>query len=269
VILNKDNVGNRQWELEILRKRIAEKLKNEATPMNYVSYNRKNYNNLFPNNETETPIGKIQLREDQYSKLNNRTRRHLLKTMHEVYSVPTAIINENRDGEQFKLFGKSYIKGTPKNTVVVGVVNDKNKGKTTHYRRINNFVNNIKNPTDLLYEKTDSGLSGTAGHDPYSQNLADIPVNDTQSEVFNPNQKASSSGTGSNPSNNPVILPATVANSVQPENQLSNLNIPHSDPVVNRENIKKENENALVKGQNIKELNAKMARLKTILSRAS
>jgi len=42
------------------------------------------------------------------------------------------------------------------------------------------IINKIKKIADLLYEKQISGVMGTAGHDPYSLNLANN--GDTQSE---------------------------------------------------------------------------------------
>jgi hypothetical protein len=54
-----------------------------------------------------------------------------------------------------------------------------NTAISTHDRKLNNILNKIKKPADLLYEKQTNGDVGPAGKDSYSLNL--VISDDTQS----------------------------------------------------------------------------------------
>jgi hypothetical protein len=166
-------MGENMWrkKLELLKKRIKEKFIHLAEPMKQVDYTRENYDKLFPDSKVKTPLGEYTLRDDQFEKLKRKDRQNFLGAMHQTLTEPVVIINENRDGEISKVFGKSFIDNLPDKSILMSVINQKNKGVTTHARRINNFINKIKNPSDLLYEKQIRGF-GTARNDPDSLNLA-------------------------------------------------------------------------------------------------
>jgi len=100
-------------------------------------------------------------------------------TMHQTLTDPIAIINEDREGGKAKLFSKSFLKNNRPIVSVVIYEKGKNTAVSTHDRRLNNILNKIKKPADLLYEKQTNGDVGPAGDDSYSLNLA--ISDDTQS----------------------------------------------------------------------------------------
>jgi hypothetical protein len=173
--------GPEAQELNRLKTRLKRKFTNMAEPMNQVDYTQENYDKLFPDNKVSTPIGEVRLRRDQYIKLGNRNRKDLLGAMQQTLTNPIAVINEDRNGKTFKLFGKSFIDGLPDKKILMSVINHKDKGVTTHDRDINNFLNKIKNPADLLYEKQVNGANDPAGNDTYVRDLA--ISGDTQSPI--------------------------------------------------------------------------------------
>jgi len=166
-------------QLNFLKERLKRKFDELAESMNQVEYTRENYDKYFPNSVVSTPIGKITLRNDQFKKLNRKRRQNLLGAMHQTLTDPIAIINENRKGEKVKLFSKSFLDS--KKPIVSVVTNEKGKNTaiSTHDRKLNNILNKIKKPADLIFEKQTNGDMGPAGDDSYSLNLA--ISDDTQS----------------------------------------------------------------------------------------
>jgi hypothetical protein len=166
------NEKDRQEKIEFLKKRLKSKFEKLAVPMNQIDYTYENYDRFFPNSEISTPIGKIALRNDQFKKLKRKGRQNLLGAMHQTLTDPIAIINEDREGGKAKLFSKSFLKNNKPIVSVVIYEKGKNTAISTHDRRLNNILNKIKDPTDLLYEKQTNGDVGPAGDDSYSLNLA-------------------------------------------------------------------------------------------------
>jgi len=166
-------------ELECLKERLKNKFVEMAEPMKQVGYTYKNYNRFFPNGMVSTPIGEVALRNDQFNKLKRKMRQNLLSAMYQTLTDPIIIINEDRKGEKAKLFAKSFLKN--KKPIVSVVIYEKgiNTAISTHDRKLNNILNKIKNPADLLYEKQTNGDTGPAGKDSYSLNL--VISDDTQS----------------------------------------------------------------------------------------
>jgi len=86
--------------------------------------------------------------------------------MYQTLSNPIVIIKNDDNERKAKLFSKSFkddngeIKGALSAVVVIDGVN---VAISTHRRDINNILNKIKKPADLLYEKQTSGVAGTAG----------------------------------------------------------------------------------------------------------
>jgi len=166
------NEKERQEKIEFLKKRLKSKFGRLAVPMNQIDYSHKNYENFFPNSVVSTPIGEIALRNDQFKKLKRKGRQNLLGAMHQTLTDPIAIINEDRERGKAKLFAKSFLKNNKPIVSVVIYEKGKNTAISTYDRRLNNILNKIKNPADLLYEKQTSGDMGPAGNDSYSLNLA-------------------------------------------------------------------------------------------------
>jgi len=121
------------------------------------------------------------MRGDQFKKLERKGRQNLLGAMCQTLSDPIAVINEDRKGKKSKLFSKSFLGN--KKPIMSVIIDDKGKNTavSTHERELNNIINKIKKPADLLYEKQISGLAGPAGNDSYSPNLA--VSGDTQSPI--------------------------------------------------------------------------------------
>jgi len=165
-------MDEKDWreKLETLKKRLKIKFVEMAEPMKQVEYTRENYDKLFPDNKVITPLGEVQLRDDQFNKLNKRKREEFLGATHQIYADPIAIVKEERDGKIYQIFGKSF-KELSQKKIIMSVIDD-GYGVTAHRRPINNFLNKIKKPADLLYEKQINGAVGQAGDDTYARNLA-------------------------------------------------------------------------------------------------
>ena len=177
-------------EINFLKKSLKKKFIESAEPMNQVDYTLENYNKLFPGGKVSTPIGEISLGKHQFEKLKAYDRKNLLGAMHQTLTDPIAVINENDNRGKAQLFSKSFKNGKEKIKVVLSAIANikgDNISISTHRRNINNIINKIKKPADLLYEKQTSGNVGTAGTDSYSPNLAisgdtqstdkEIPIN--------------------------------------------------------------------------------------------
>lgn len=166
-------------KLNQLKNRLKEKFACLAEPMNQIEYTRENYDKLFPNNKVSTPIGEITLRKDQFQKLKRKGRQNFLGAMYQTLNDPVAIVNENRGGKRTKLFSKSFSENKKPIISVVTYEKERNTAVSTHERKLNNILNKIKNPADLIFEKQTNGVTGPAGTDSYSLNLA--ISDDTQS----------------------------------------------------------------------------------------
>jgi len=166
-------------ELEFIKERLKNKFTEMAEPMKQVDYTCENYDRFFPKSMVSTPIGEIALRNDQFNKLKRKGRQNLLSAMYQTLTDPIVIINENRKGEKAKLFVKSFLQN--KKPIVSVIIYKKgiNTAISTHDRKLNNILNKIKKPADLLYEKQTNGDVGPAGKDSYSLNL--VISDDTQS----------------------------------------------------------------------------------------
>jgi len=159
-----------QEKLEFLKKRLKSKFVEMAEPMMQVEYTQENYEKLFPNNKVITPLGGIRLRDDQFNKLDRKKRKEFLGATHQIYTDPIAIVKEERDGKIYQIFGKSF-EELPEKKIIMSVA-DNGYGVTSHERLLNNFLNKIKKPADLLYEKQINGTADPAGNDTYVRDLA-------------------------------------------------------------------------------------------------
>jgi hypothetical protein len=173
---------NSREQLDDLKKRLREKFQSMAEPMEQFEYTRENYDKLFPCSKVSTPIGEIKLGIHQFEKLNIKNRENLLGAMYQTLTNPIAVIFEDDKGKKAQLFSKSFKNEDEKIKAVLSAIakiDGENVLISTHRRKINNIINKIKNPADLLYEKSTNRGMGTAGTDPDSLNLA--ISSDTQS----------------------------------------------------------------------------------------
>jgi hypothetical protein len=165
------NEKERQETIEFLKKRLERKFVELEEPMKQIEFTRENYNSLFPNNYVSTPIGRIKIGEHQYEKLEKEKRHKYLGAMFQTLTDPIAIINQEDNRGNVKLFSKSFEHKPKKKDGVISVVadiNGENISISTHPKHLKKVIDGIKNAADLVYEKPNSGL--TAGND--SKNLA-------------------------------------------------------------------------------------------------
>lgn len=151
-------------DIENLRNALKGALNEIAKPMETVEFSRENYNKLFPYSRIETPIESVKLGEHQFEKLDAKTRQSILKAVHDTLGNPDIVINEERqsvfgDMNTAHLYAKSFeINGKNKavQSVVVAIENE-NVSISSHERDINNIVNKIKMPEQLIYVSDEIG----------------------------------------------------------------------------------------------------------------
>jgi len=149
--------------LESLKERLKRKFDELAEPMKHVDCTLENYEKLFPDNKVLTPIGEVNLGKNQFEKLKANDRENLLGAMYQTLTDPVAVIKEEDNRGEIKLFTKSFKNGEERLKGLMSVIIDRNGTKiviSTHRRKPNNIINKIKNPADLLYEKQIDGVAG-------------------------------------------------------------------------------------------------------------
>ncbi|MCL1818598.1 MAG: PBECR2 nuclease fold domain-containing protein, partial [Spirochaetaceae bacterium] len=119
----------------------------------------ENFENLFgKNKQVDSPLGKVKIGENQFKKLRAKNRERLLGPMHQTLTDPLIVIREERHGKKSLVYVKSFLRErSDKVDAVTSVVVDVrgvNVSISIHQRDINNILNKIKNPGDIVYEKT-------------------------------------------------------------------------------------------------------------------
>lgn len=149
---------------EELKSSLKSALNEIAKPLEIVPFTRENYNALFPESRIQTPIEEVKLGEHQFEKLDEKERQHILKAVHEALNRPDIIINEERktvfgDIKSAHLYEKSFVIDGKNKSVqsVVVAIEDENVSISTHQRDINNVVNKIKMPEQLIYLSAEVG----------------------------------------------------------------------------------------------------------------
>lgn len=152
--------------VEELKDGLKSALHEVAEPLIEIDFTRENYQALFPRYRIETPLESAKLGVNQFEKLEAKDRQKLLSAVYSTLKTPDLIVDEKKT-EIDKLFGdevekeshiyaKSFvIEGKEKavQSVVVSI-DDDNVSISTHERDINNIVNKIKTPDQLLYVAT-------------------------------------------------------------------------------------------------------------------
>ncbi len=149
---------------EELKSSLKTALNEVAKPLEVIPFTRENYNLLFPYSRIESPIENVKLGEHQFEKLDVKERQLILKAVHDTITTPDIIINENRktvfnDEKEAHVYAKSF-KLDGKNKAVQSVIvaiEDDNISISTHLREINNVVNKIKMPEQLIYASAEIG----------------------------------------------------------------------------------------------------------------
>ena len=143
---------------EIFNETLKSVLKEVAVPLQEVDFTRENYNKLFPRNRIQTPIESVKMGENQFEKMDAKERRKLMLAAHVTLTSPDIVVSEMRetvfgDERPAHLYAKSFVIGEKEKAVqsVVVAIDGENVSISSHERDINNIVNKIKEPDQLLY----------------------------------------------------------------------------------------------------------------------
>lgn len=143
---------------EIFNDTLKNALKEVAVPLQEVDFTRENYNRLFPRNRIQTPIESVKMGENQFEKMDAKERQKLMLAAHDTLASPDIVVREMRktvfgDERPAHLYAKSFVIGEKEKAVqsVVVAINGENISISSHERDINNIVNKIKEPDQLLY----------------------------------------------------------------------------------------------------------------------
>lgn len=151
-------------DIDELKSSLKDSLRKIAKPIKQIDFTRENYNLLFPYSRVETPLEEVKLGEHQFEKLEAKERQSILQAVHDTLKTPDIVINETRqsvfgDFNTAHLYAKSFeINGKNKAVQsVVVAIEDENVSISTHERDINNLVNKIKMPEQLIYASDEIG----------------------------------------------------------------------------------------------------------------
>ena len=135
------------------RKTIKESLAQNAEPLVEVDFSKANYDRLFPFGIVQTPLEKVKLGENQFEKLDSKDRKRFLLATFQTLATPDLVIDEEREGKHSHNYIKSFVFDEKTKTIqdVVVNINGENVSITAHPRDINNIVNKIKMPDQLVY----------------------------------------------------------------------------------------------------------------------
>lgn len=145
-------------EIEELKNSLKSALHEVSVPLKEIDFTRENYNKLFPYSKVNSPIETVKLGTNQFEKLEKKERQKILQAVHDTLATPNVIINEEKEDvfgekENSHLYAKSYIIDDKIHGIqsVVVSIDGENVSISTHERDINNIVNKIKKPDQLLY----------------------------------------------------------------------------------------------------------------------
>ena len=135
------------------RKTIKESLAQKAEPLVEVDFSKANYDMLFPRAIVQTPLETVKLGENQFEKLDAKDRKRFLLATFQTLATPDLVIDEEREGKHSHNYIKSFVFDEKTKTIqdVVVNINGENVSITAHPRDINNIVNKIKMPDQLVY----------------------------------------------------------------------------------------------------------------------
>ena len=150
---------------ELLKEELKFVLNEKAQKLETVEYSRENYDKLFPFGIIETPVETVKLGERQFSKLELKDRERLLFAAYQTLKTPDIVFNEERENadskeiEKSHNYVKSFIFDTNTKAIqdIVVSIDGKNISISSHPREINNVVNKIKNPDQLIFISVEIG----------------------------------------------------------------------------------------------------------------
>lgn len=151
-------------DVEKLKNSLKSALNEIAKPIANTPFTRENYNRLFSYSRIRTPIENVKLGEHQFEKLDAKERQNILQAVHDTLATPDIIINEFKESvfgdlSNAHIYAKAFeINGKNKAVQsVVVAIEDENVSISTHERGINNVVNKIKKPEQLIYTSDEVG----------------------------------------------------------------------------------------------------------------
>ena len=141
-----------------LQEVLKDALKQTAVPLEKIDFTKENFNKLFPRSRIETPIENVKLGANQFEKLELKERQNLLMAVHDTLKNPDLIIREQKENvfgenENNHIYAKSFFINDKVHGIqsVVVSTDGENVSISTHERNINNIVNKIKKPDQLLF----------------------------------------------------------------------------------------------------------------------
>ena len=162
--IKNERMNEKKIDVNELKDALRVSLNENAKPLESIAFTRENYNKLFPESRIKTPLENVKLGEHQFEKLDIKERQNILNAVHETLKTPDIVINEMRktvfnDEKAANIYAKAFeINGKNKaiQSVVVEIENE-NVSISTHERDINNVVNKIKMPEQLIYTSEEIG----------------------------------------------------------------------------------------------------------------
>ena len=135
------------------RETIKDALEQNAESLVEIDFSKANYDKLFPRAIVQTPIETVKLGENQFEKLDAKDRKRFLLATFQTLATPDIVIDEEREGSHSHNYIKSFVFDEKTKTIqdVVVNINGENVSITAHPRDINNIVNKIKMPDQLVY----------------------------------------------------------------------------------------------------------------------
>ena len=148
-----EETNQKEYSSDSITASIKSALVEKAEPLVTIDFTLENYNSLFPRGIVQTPIETVKLGENQFEKLDANNRNRFLLATYQTLAMPDIVIYENRNGSHSHNYIKSFIFDEKTKAVqdIVVSIDGENVSITAHPRDINNIVNKIKTPDQLVY----------------------------------------------------------------------------------------------------------------------
>ena len=154
-----EETNQKEYSSDSITASIKSALVEKAEPLETIDFTLENYNSLFPRGIVQTPIETVKLGENQFEKLDANNRNRFLLATYQTLATPDIVIDENRNGYHSHNYIKSFIFDEKTKAVqdIVVSIDGENVSITAHPRDINNIVNKIKTPDQLVYAAAEVG----------------------------------------------------------------------------------------------------------------
>jgi len=129
-------------------------------PLKTRELSKDEYKGLFPRGTEKTPLSTVKIGENQFEKMETKGRKGLVSAMYWTLKEPSVILDELRDGEESRIYIKSFRDpGSPKVIYIISVVveiEEQFVAISTGKRKEKQVKQKIKLARRLLYEKESS-----------------------------------------------------------------------------------------------------------------